>query len=94
MNAEATLQDIQDRLSETSPLPLIEELLPRCRTEAPTWARRLPGWEQYRGQFADQVIGLARIISRRAMKEHALRFNDEGREGAAKKPRPRQGMLF
>jgi hypothetical protein len=60
-------------------MQVIAELLPRTRTEAVTWAQRLPAWDEYQGEYPDQVIGLARVVSRRAMRGFALTLSEDGR---------------
>jgi hypothetical protein len=75
-----TLSQMRDRLAQgTSPADLIRELVPRTRSQAVSWARRLPYWDEFRGHFPDQVVAAARLVSKRAMKEHGLAFDDEGR---------------
>jgi hypothetical protein len=72
-----TLFHIETRLAVTTPMNVISELMPR--TGAIRWAQRLPHWDEFRGQFSDQAIGIARIVSRRAMREHGLILTDDGR---------------
>src|SRR5438876_1073709 len=80
MNSHGMLQWLQVFVSQClSPIRLIEELLPRARADAVSWVRRLPLWDEYRGQFPDQVVALARVISRRAMKAFNLSLTDDGR---------------
>lgn len=75
----SVLQSIQDRLAQDDVLPIIEQSMPRTLTDAITWARCLPFWEEFKGQFPDQAIAVARVLSRRAMKEFGLAFDDQGR---------------
>jgi hypothetical protein len=100
MNSHDTLQRLHDSLSQgIPPTRLIEELLPRTRADALAWARRLPLWDEYRGQFSDQVVALARVISRRAMKAFHLSLTEDGRlrqphaEGKAL-PAPQPSLTF
>ena len=58
---------------------MIEELLPSTRTEAVAWARWMTAWEEYRGSYPDQVIGLARVVSARAMRAFSLTLSEDGR---------------
>ena len=75
-----TLREIQDRLSQgLVPQQVIEELLPLTRSDAVTWTRRLPCWEEHDGQFPFQVIALARVISRQAMRAFDLKLSEDGR---------------
>jgi hypothetical protein len=75
-----TLQHLQDRLGRSAaPARIIEDLLPRTRADAVAWVRRLPLWDEYRGQYPDQVVALARVISRRAMREFDLAIGEDGR---------------
>ena len=39
----------------------------------------LPAWEEHRRQYPDQAIGLARVVSRRAMRAFGLTFSEDGR---------------
>jgi hypothetical protein len=73
-----TLTRIRDRLDAgVAPVAVIEEMLPQTREGAVTWAGRLPGWAEY--HFPDHVTATARLISRRAMKEHGLALSEDGR---------------
>jgi hypothetical protein len=75
-----TLQRIQERLSQgLTPQQVIEQLLPRTHGDAMTWAGRLPGWDEYRGQYPAQTVALARVISRRAMRTFGLTLSEDGR---------------
>jgi hypothetical protein len=79
-SAPETLQRIQDALNRpTDVLALIEQFSPLSLPGAMIWARRRPVWDEYRGQFPDQVIDIARVISRRAMREFGLSFSEDGR---------------
>jgi hypothetical protein len=85
---EQTLKRIQDRLGQgVAPAQIIEELLPRTRDAALSWARRLAGWEEYQQAYPTQVIALARLVSLRAMREHGLMLRDDGHVV----DRPREG---
>jgi hypothetical protein len=77
MTPAETLFHIETRLAVTTPMNIISELMPR--TGAIRWAQRLSHWDEFRGQFSDQAIGIARIVSRRAMREHGLILTDDGR---------------
>jgi len=72
-----TLQHIQQRLTHESPSQIIEAMLPQTSSGALTWARRLSGWGEY--PFPAQVIGLARVISQRSMREFGLKLSEDGR---------------
>lgn len=74
-----TLQHIADRLADTPPLDVINELSPKLKSDAISWARHLPAWDEYRGQASDQVLAIARTVSRRAMKAFNLEIDREGR---------------
>jgi hypothetical protein len=77
---EETLQRIQQRLDQgAAPAAIIEEMMPKSRDGAVFWGRRLTGWEEYRDQYPDQVIALARVISRRAMQQYRLMLREDGR---------------
>jgi hypothetical protein len=78
MTPAETLSHIAGRLADTSPTDLIDELMPGFPIEALTWARRLSHWDEFRGQFSDQAIGVARVVSRRAMREFGLAISDDG----------------
>jgi hypothetical protein len=74
------LDNIQSRLGEgTPPAQVIAELLPRTSAEAVSWARRLPGWDEERDRYPGQMVALARVISRQALRAFRLRLTDEGR---------------
>ena len=77
MTPAETLAQIEQALSSADPLAIIERLRPQTFQHAMTWARRLPLWEDFQGSA--QAIAVARLISRRAMKEHQLAFDAEGR---------------
>ncbi len=78
--ARDILQRIADRLAQgASTIDVIRELVPRTRSQAVFWARRLPYWDELRGRFPDRAIATARHISKRSMMEHGLAFDDEGR---------------
>jgi len=75
-----TLQRIQQRLDQHSePLAVITEFAPRTLTDAIRWARLRPAWDEYRRQHSEQAIGIAAVVSRRAIKEFRLTFGDDGR---------------
>lgn len=93
MTPAEALTLIQTRLATEPPVVLIEQLAPRTHAEAVTWARRLPLWDEYRGEFPDQAVSLARAVSRRAMREFGLVFDAEGRvveQKSAQPPKPRE----
>ncbi len=74
------LQAIRDALQRpTAPLTVIEEHQPRSADETLTWARRRALWDDYHGQFSDQVIAIATVLSRRAMRQLGLWFAEDGR---------------
>jgi hypothetical protein len=80
-----TLQRIQERLSNGHALKeVIEDFQPHNSADAAIWCRRLPAWDEYRGQYSPQVVSVARIISLRAMRTHGLMLSEDGR--AVKKP--------
>jgi len=72
-----TLQHIQNGLTSESPGQVIEALAPKTASGALSWARRLSGWEEF--PFPAQVIGVARIISKIAMRAYGLKLTPEGR---------------
>jgi hypothetical protein len=75
-----TLGRIQERLSQgASAAVIIEEMLPRTRDEALSWGRRLSGWDEYQRQYSAQIVSLARLISRRTMREFGLTLRADGR---------------
>ncbi len=98
MNCEATLQHIRDRLGQAAiPAEVIEELLPCTRSRAVTWAQRLPAWDEYRGQYSDQAVALARVVSLRAMRAFALALSADGRvvgRSSENKPWPTPTLRF
>jgi hypothetical protein len=80
LSPQNTLKHIQDRLGQGGkPTQIITDLLPQNRSDALTWGQRLSGWDEYRTQFSGQIIAIARVISKRAMRLHGLAFDDEGR---------------
>jgi hypothetical protein len=87
-----TLGRIQERLSQgASAAVIIEELMPRSREGALSWARRLSGWEEYAPQYTAQAVALARIVSRRTMREFSLTLRADGRvEEKPREPTPWQ----
>jgi hypothetical protein len=75
-----TLDRIRQRLErQHDPLAVIEELSPRTLTEALRWARLRPVWDEYRGLYPEQVIGVAAVLGRRAMREFGLTQGGDGR---------------
>ncbi len=79
MTPADTLQHIQTRLASETPINVIDALSPQSHAQAVTWSRRLPLWDEYRGDYTGQVVALARAVSRRAMREFGLVFDAEGR---------------
>jgi hypothetical protein len=78
-SAPQTLERIREALTHPTEVPtLIDQFAPRTRADALAWGRRRPIWDEYRGHFPDQVIDIACVISRRALREFDLMFNDEG----------------
>ena len=89
-NQEETLRWIQERLSQgTTPAAVIKEMMPKTREEAFTWACRLPGWDEYQNRFLAQALALARLVSRRVMKEYRLMIREDGR--VVERPAERKG---
>jgi len=87
---EDTLGRIQERLSQgATPAAIIEEMMPHTREEAFTWSCRLPGWDEYQNRFPAQAVALARLVSRRAMKEYRLMIREDGR--VVERPAERKG---
>ena len=85
-----TLHIIQNRLDRSIPVPrIIEELLPFTHADAMTWARRLPFWDEFRGQHSGQAVALARVVSKRTMREFSLKFGEDGRVVEDKPPQAR-----
>src|SRR5207244_1037333 len=79
LDPHALLTQLKDHLSQgTAPMQVIEEFLPRLRADALAWARRLSLWDEYRGQFPPQVVALARVLSRRAMRQFGLLLDQDG----------------
>jgi len=73
------LSRIQAHLAEgMNPIGIIEELAPRSSAEATAFGRRLPLWEEYAGQFSPQVVGIARVLSRRGLRQFGLGLSPEG----------------
>ncbi|HZZ77136.1 MAG TPA: hypothetical protein VFE62_01375 [Gemmataceae bacterium] len=58
---------------------MIDELTPDFPAQGVKWAQCLSYWEAFRGQFPDQAVAIARVISKRAMREFGLAFDSEGR---------------
>jgi hypothetical protein len=59
----------------------------------------LPAWEEYRGQYPDQAIGLARVVSRRAMRSFGLSLSQDGRvsgglQGSKSWQTPKPSLTF
>jgi hypothetical protein len=90
------LDQIQARLNEgTSPAQVIAELLPRTRAEAVGWGRRLPAWDEYRGQYPGQTVAVARLVSRQALRafrliltEYGQVIDKPGEQGRHRTPEP------
>lgn len=77
---EEALEKIRERLSQgAAPAAIIKEMLPQSRDDALFWGRRLPVWDDYRAAYPAQVIALARLISRQAMKAFRLTMREDGR---------------
>jgi hypothetical protein len=77
---DSLLSRIHNRLTEGAALArIIEEFLPHSHSEAVAYARRLPLWDEYRGQFPSQVVAIARILSRRGMSQFGLILDHDGR---------------
>jgi hypothetical protein len=86
LSCEQTLGRIQECLSQgASAAVIIEEMMPQTRDEALRWARRLSGWDEYQRQYPAQIVSLARLISRRTMREFSLTLRADGR--VVEKPR-------
>jgi hypothetical protein len=74
------LAAIRDRIGEGLSLAeVIEEFQPSSPAQALAYARRLPLWDEFRGEFPAQVVALARLLSRRAMRRYGLTLTAEGR---------------
>jgi hypothetical protein len=74
------LSTIRDRLAQgTAPTTVIEELAPQSPVTALALGRRLPLWDEARGEFSSQVVAIARILSRRGMAQYGLSFDSTGR---------------
>lgn len=84
-----TLQHISARLADTSPTDIIDELMPEFPVDAIRWVRHLTVWDGFRGQFPDQAIAIARVISHRAKREFGITVTNDGRviEGDVKPAR-------
>jgi hypothetical protein len=77
---EETLRRIEEELNQgSSPAAILKEMLPKTRDEALFWGRRLPVWDEYRATYPAQVIAVARLVSRQAMKAFRLTLRDDGR---------------
>src|SRR5260221_39126 len=48
------------------------------RADALAWARRLSLWDEFRGPFPAQVVGIARVLSLRGMRQFGLHLNEDG----------------
>ena len=79
MTPVETLQHIQHRLAGESPAQVVEALAPQLPSAAVIWVRRLPGWDQFHGQFPGQVIAVARLVSQKALQDHCLKLTEDGR---------------
>jgi hypothetical protein len=80
MTPASALQHIQETLAaQGDPIQVIESCRPHFITEAISWARHLAAWDEYAGQFTPQVLGIACVISQRAMTEFDLEFDASGR---------------
>jgi hypothetical protein len=95
------LPEIRDRLDQgAAPTDIIEQLTPRSRDAGAALARRLPLWDEYRGEYSDQVIAIARVLSLRAMGRFGLAFDNGVRlvtstkERGGSKPRARPSWRF
>src|SRR5262249_704667 len=74
------LDQLQSRLAEGAPpAQVIAELLPPTRPDAVRGARRLPGRDEERARSPGQVVALARVISRQALRTFRLLLTGEGR---------------
>jgi hypothetical protein len=79
-DARQTLTEIRDRLTRgEEPLAVVQAVSPCVRHDAVAWVRRLSVWEEYRGEFPDQVVAIARTVSRRAMRSFGLSISEDGR---------------
>jgi hypothetical protein len=96
MTPFATLDQIETRLADTTPIDLIDQLMPALQRDAVTWARRLPHWDEYRRTHTDQAVSIARVVSRRAMREFGLALSEDGRvvDRYAKAPSPARELTF
>jgi hypothetical protein len=74
------LAALRDRLGAgLSPAEVVEEFQPVTKAQALAYARRMPLWDEYRGEFSGQAVALARVLSRRAMRRYGLTLTAEGR---------------
>lgn len=87
MTPEETLTCIRGRLAAGDrPAAVIGQLLPRTRDEAVTWARRLSVWDEFRDRYGARAVGVARVVSRRAMREHRPTLTEDGRVADGRHP--------
>jgi hypothetical protein len=74
------LETIRSRIdSAADPVAIINELTPRTRPDAVKWARRLPLYDEFAAIYGKQVVGLARTIAKRALRQQGLRVTEDGR---------------
>jgi hypothetical protein len=68
------------------PVAIIDSLTPMSRIEVLKWARCLPLDPGSADTNGPQVVGIARTIAKRAMREHGLWLTEDGRMIGAHKP--------
>src|ERR1700752_2884794 len=96
------LQQIDDRLTRgDSPSQVIGQLTPAARQDAVSWARQLPYFDELRGHFRNQVIAIARTVSKCGMTAFGLAFSGDGRvvertveNGRRTEPRPTADFIL
>ena len=83
------LAQIQQGIARgNSPLELIDALMPKTTLGAEEWIRSLPMFPAYPHLHTEQVVAIARIIAKRAMREFSLKLTEDGRVIDARQKRP------
>ncbi len=83
------LANIQQGLARgASPIELIDALQPKTAFGAEEWIRSLPMFSPYEYLHSQQVVSIARIIAKRAMREFSLKLTEDGRVIDANQKRP------
>lgn len=74
------LAQVQQGLARgTTPIELIDVLMPKTPLGAEEWIRCLPIFSGHQYLYSEQIVAIARIVAKRAMSEFSLKLTGDGR---------------